>query len=347
MVMIFLFGSKQNLFQKRYKVRAIFGNVSGLRVGAPVFVAGVNVGSVDRLRFVSAAEVSVEPTPVPGEEAENHRPMQFGKVEISLDIEDRFKDQIRSDSVATIGSVGLLGDKSVDISVGSAGEAVVAPDDVLHSVDPLTLSDVIDRIAPIRDKLDKILGDLSEVTGNLTGEDTPIARSLRNVSSILDKIDSGEGTLGQLINSPTIGNRLDEVLQQVDSLAASVRTAAEQIQRATVDLPETMASARKVADEVATLSVKLRQTADEFPAIVKDLRVVTENLKIASQSFPSLAVETEAGVGKATQVFDAAGKTIFLRGYIDNSVQQLPTALERGAPAARPAAPAAAPSHAR
>ena len=174
MAMIVAFGSQQNLFQRRYRVRAVFGNVSGLRVGAPVFVAGVNVGSVEAVRFVPASQVPAEAR-APGEEIEPRRPVQVGRVEISLSIEDRFQEQIRADSIASIGSVGLLGDKSVDITVGSAGEAVVAPEEVLRSVDPLTLSDVIDQIAPIRDKLDKILGDVAQVTGNLTGEDTPVA----------------------------------------------------------------------------------------------------------------------------------------------------------------------------
>ena len=52
--MVVLLGSQQRIFEKRFAVNAIFGTVSGLRAGAPVFVAGVNVGAVDRLRFVSA-----------------------------------------------------------------------------------------------------------------------------------------------------------------------------------------------------------------------------------------------------------------------------------------------------
>jgi hypothetical protein len=53
-------------------------------------------------------------------------------------------------------------------------------------------------------------------------------------------------------------------------------------------------------------------------------------LKVASQSFPQLAVETQRGVRDATTVFDAAGKTIFLRGYVDQNKAKLPAAIERG-----------------
>jgi len=56
---------------------------------------------------------------------------------------------------------------------------------------------------------------------------------------------------------------------------------------------------------------------------------VAQNLKTASDSFPQLAVETQRGVREATTVFDAAGKTIFLRGYVDQTTARLPAAIER------------------
>jgi hypothetical protein len=149
------------------------------------------------------------------------------------------------------------------------------------------------------------------------------------MANILAKIDRGEGTLGELVNSPAIANELEATLQGARETLISVQATVEQIRSATVDLPPTMKSVRKVADEVAELSVELRESARRFPAIAEDLRVVAQNLKVASESFPQLAVETQRGVREATTVFDAAGKTIFLRGYVDQSTAKLPAAIER------------------
>src|SRR5512146_1219905 len=63
MVMIVMVGSEQRIFERRFRLRAVFGTVSGLRIGAPVFVAGVNVGSVDRIKFVPSETVQISPTP--------------------------------------------------------------------------------------------------------------------------------------------------------------------------------------------------------------------------------------------------------------------------------------------
>jgi phospholipid/cholesterol/gamma-HCH transport system substrate-binding protein len=326
--MVVLLGAQQRIFEKRFRVNAIFGTVSGLRAGAPVFVAGVNVGSVDRLRFVSAD--TYQPT-VDEPASAPPRPVgRVGKVEVVMNVEERFHDQIRQDSVATIASVGLLGDKSIEISVGGADQPVVAPGATLRSQDPLTLTEIIDQIEPIRDKLDTILGDIASATGNLTGGDKPIAKSLESMSNILEKVDRGEGTIGRLVNSPAVEVELTATLENARALLISAQTTVEQIRAATADLPATMVSVRKVADEVAELAVSLRESARRFPDIVADLQVVAENLKTASDTFPLLAIEAQRGVREATTVFDAAGKTIFLRGYVDQTASKLPAAIERG-----------------
>jgi phospholipid/cholesterol/gamma-HCH transport system substrate-binding protein len=327
MFMVFLLGAQQRIFEKRFQINAVFDTVNGLRAGAPVFVAGVNVGSVELLRFVPAGTYQ----PTAEEEGEARKAIGLvGKVEVVMNIEERFRDQIRADSIATIGSVGLLGDKSVEISVGSSGQPVVEPGETLRSQNPLTLTDIIDQVEPIRDKLDKILGDIASATGNLTGEDTPIARSLHSMSNILDKVDKGEGTIGRLVNSPEVETDLTATLKNARALLASAQGTVDQIRAATADLPQTMASVRKVADDVAALSTELRESAQRFPQIAANLDVVSKNLKTASESFPLLAVEAQRGVRNASNVFDAAGKTIFLRGYVDQTKSKLPAAIERG-----------------
>lgn len=328
MVMIVLLGAEQRIFEKRFQVKAIFGDVSGLRAGAPVFVAGVNVGSVERLRFVpveSAQPISeaIGPTEKPEELS------RVAKVEVVMSVEERFREQIRRDSIATIASVGLLGDKSVEIAVGSSSEPAIEPGAVLRSQDPLTLTQIIDQIEPIRSKLDKILGDIASATGSLSGDDAPLGRSLESISNILAKIDSGEGTLGRLVNSPEVEEDLRATLVDARELLVSAQGAVEQIRAATTELPATMSSVRKVADEVADLSETIGESAQRFPQIVADLSAVAENLRLASQSLPQLTVEAQRGVREATTVFDAAGKTIFLRGYVDQSTAKLPAAMER------------------
>jgi phospholipid/cholesterol/gamma-HCH transport system substrate-binding protein len=329
MLMVALIGSEQGLFRRRFEVRAVFGTVSGLRAGAPVFVAGVNVGGVKSIRFVAPRESRAPLTPV---EEESGYTRRVGEVEVQLTIEEGFHPQIRRDSVATIASVGLLGDKSIEISVGSATEPEVEPGSVLQSEDPLTLTEVIDRVQPIARKVDAILTDISALTGTLAGKEAPVQRAIHSLGNILEKVDEGQGTLGQLVNSNTIGREAEAALANFDALLLEARKAAGDVQRALADLPPTMASARRVADDVARLAESLRKSADRLPEITDDVAKFASNLEEASQSFPTLAVEAEQGVRRASRVFDAAGKTIFLRGSMEPSQPGLPAAMGRSDP---------------
>ncbi|MDG2306442.1 MAG: MlaD family protein [Candidatus Binatia bacterium] len=320
--MVVMLGSEQRIFEDRFQLRAIFGNVSGMRVGAPVFVAGLSVGTVEQLRFVQPGEARRQDPGGPGAPPAEDR---VSEIEVVIKIEERFRQQIRQDSIATVGSVGLLGDKSIEVSVGSASEPVVEPGAVLTTVDPLSLTDVLDEVQPMAKKLEQILGDISILTGQMSSDDSTLMTGLDSLSNILQKVDRGEGTIGALVNSSTTVDELDDLL-------GSGRDALSEIRDATQDLPPTMASVRQVAAEVEELSVSLRETAERFPAIAADLQVIVENLRLASQSLPTLSVQAEQGVRKASDVFDAAGKSILLRGNIPTAPARLPTGLSRSDP---------------
>lgn len=320
--MIVMLGSEQRIFEERIQLRAIFGNVSGMRVGAPVYVAGLSVGTVEQLRFVAPGEARKQESTV--RRTSDKAPL-VSDIEVVMKIEERFRQQIREDSVATVGSVGLLGDKSIEISVGSASEAIVQPGAVLTTVDPLSLTDMLDEVQPMAQKLEQILGDISILTGQMSSEDSTLMTGLDSLSNILQKVDRGEGTIGALVNSSTTVDELDELL-------ASARDALAEIRAATEDLPPTMASVRQVAAEVEELSVSLRQTAERFPAMAADLQVIVENARLASDSLPTLSVQAEQGVRKASDVFDAAGQSILLRGNMPSAPARLPTGMSRNAP---------------
>ena len=98
---IFQLGRSQSLFARKAVLKASFTDVSGLVVGAPVRLAGYDVGIVQRVEF--DPDLSVK------------------KVHLDLGVERRYLTRIRADSIARLTSKGLLGDTIINISVGSAG----------------------------------------------------------------------------------------------------------------------------------------------------------------------------------------------------------------------------------
>ncbi len=311
-IMIAMLGSEEGVFRPRVRLRAVFANSSGLRPGAPVLLAGLNVGSVKGLSLTAegAADGRV-------------------RVQVVLDVDRERLENIRADSMATIGSVGLLGDKSIEITVGDPSAAPIEPDALLETEEPVSLAAAAEQLEPMLHKLDSILTDVAKLSHELAAPEAPVLRSLESLDSILERIDRGEGTIGHLVASAQTGVSLDETLAEAKEAFADVRAA-------TAELPATMAQVRRAAEDIAVISGELREAAQVLPGVAADAAVVGRNVRLASESFPAIASGAEHGVRQASEVLDAAGQSVLLRGSMPAPVQPAPLTLGREA-APRPA----------
>ena len=99
MVVIFMLGDISDMFERRFTVYARFDDISGLRVGAPIYLAGINVGKVEKIRFPGSLEEK--------------------KVVVTMRVRSEYRIRVRNDSAASVMTQGLLGDKAIFITVGS------------------------------------------------------------------------------------------------------------------------------------------------------------------------------------------------------------------------------------
>jgi phospholipid/cholesterol/gamma-HCH transport system substrate-binding protein len=219
---VFTIGSHQKYFQRQYTLWASFSNISGLIVGAPVRLAGLTVGRVNTIRFpedTGAKTITVE-----------------------LKINKAVQKRIRDDSIASIQTMGLLGDKYVEVSLGSPDHAVLQDEARIDSVDPIDLLAYAAKIEETIDAVNTILIDVKAISGQIRGgkgllhallydpaggelvnnlavasgsaEDlmTDLSSAVKSVDHIVKKVERGEGTLGGIINDPTVYEDLKVVL---------------------------------------------------------------------------------------------------------------------------------------
>src|SRR5882672_1642602 len=113
---VFWIGNKQFLFHSTYRLQAEFQNVAGLNGGAEVRVGGIHEGTVRQIQLPM-------------------RPNE--KVRVLMDMAGPTHSVIKNDSVATIRSEGLVGDKFVEISFGSEQAPKVKNGDTIQGEPPL------------------------------------------------------------------------------------------------------------------------------------------------------------------------------------------------------------------
>ncbi len=185
-LIILTLGKKQGLFQRhaRYEVR--FEHVGGLVPGSAVWLNGVVVGAVEEV------ELPTDP----------NQP----QINVRFRIDERLAERVRADSTVRIRTLGLLGDRYLEISSGSPSQPQLAPGSVITGREPTDVAAVLSQGG---DAMTNILA---------------ISTSLRR---ILERVERGEGVLGELTTSPESGRkvveRLDSVLEQTDALLKNVQ----------------------------------------------------------------------------------------------------------------------------
>ncbi len=183
---ILVVGKKHGLFVRYYDYSTRFFDVGGLAEGAPVWLDGVVVGSVRKV------VLSGDP--------------EDREITVHFRVESRVAGRLRDDSRVRLRTLGLLGDRYLDLSSGSANRPVLPPNSLVPSQEP---TDV---------------GEVFRQGGDVVTNVLAISASLRRV---LDRVDRGEGILGELTVSPENGERVMErlasVLEQADEVLRDVR----------------------------------------------------------------------------------------------------------------------------
>src|SRR5438105_3827888 len=127
---IFLIGQRQFLFSSTYQLTTTFKNVAGLNDGAEVRVGGIHKGTVKQIRLPAQ----------PG-----------GEMTVLMDLERSTKKVIRTDSVASIQTEGLLGNKYVEVSFGSNQAPTITDGGSIASAPTLDIADLMRKTNDIMD----------------------------------------------------------------------------------------------------------------------------------------------------------------------------------------------------
>ena len=172
MVFLFFIGSEQKIFARKNEYEVRFDTVAGLAEGNPVKISGVTVGVVKDIRLP--------------------RDPKQKDVQISLMVDRKYSERIRTDSRARLKKLGLLaGDNYIDITPGSPRFEVLEPGALIP--------------AQRQTNVDQLISSGEDLVDNLV----QISYSLKN---ILSRVDRGEGLLGEITTAPETKQRLTDTL---------------------------------------------------------------------------------------------------------------------------------------
>lgn len=212
-VAIYNLGKAAHLFSKRYTLVAFLPNANGLRVGGSVLVAGQLAGSIRQIDFL----------PVDADTTRN--------LKVVVEVETDLKQQIREDSKAHVRTLGLLGDKVLDISPGTPKTSPLEPGDTLSLAPSLDYEAVIAQASGAVGDLVQLTSDLKQITGGIVrGEGTmgqlvtdrslydQLTGTMTQMNGLLARLQKPNGTFGRMVDDPALYDHLVGVLASTDSL---------------------------------------------------------------------------------------------------------------------------------
>jgi phospholipid/cholesterol/gamma-HCH transport system substrate-binding protein len=205
MVFVLTIGSQSRIFERRYTLHAFFGTIEGLNVGAPVRLAGVSIGSVSAITF--------------------SKDLSSKKIRVTMSLDARLQDRIREDSIASIGTIGLVGDKVLELTVGSPEKKVLPPGAVVASIDPTDYAELLQRGNRIVDNVVKISDSVSQLLGGGAGTaaQKDLGGSIASLSRIMGEIESGSGLLHAMVYDKRSGNILKDLSEATTSLKRTAK----------------------------------------------------------------------------------------------------------------------------
>ncbi len=219
-VVLGLLGRSRSLFSQKALLYTSFDNISGLVVGSPVRLAGVDIGIVQTIRFDPDLGVK--------------------KVRVTLGVQSKYLERIRTDSVARLSSKGLLGDMLINIAVGSQNFAPLRSGDTLQSQESEGLAQVVDSVQDGITEVRKLVGHVDERLQVVLSDDVArdLQRTVRASANLMEGIERGDGLLHDIIYKPQLAQsvaglmseaqqsaqRLNQALGRVDSILAAVES---------------------------------------------------------------------------------------------------------------------------
>jgi phospholipid/cholesterol/gamma-HCH transport system substrate-binding protein len=288
-VTIMSVGGQSRLFSSKAHFRVVFPNTEGLRVGSPVKIAGVQVGTVTEVHLPT------DPT--------------ASGIEAELGIESAYAMRVREGSLAELKYLQWLsGEKYVEVSPGDSSRAVLAEGSVIPVASGQAFlqkgADIAENLNDITISLKGILTPLQEGKGLLgqaiqdpefgTESLAHLKATLDNLEAITGRIRKGESFAGKWLSDPAMAGSAGELSKAIHDLSSILDAIARREgaigaliaeggtgEQAVSDLRDAAASLRRIAEKLESkdgLFGKLLNDTEYSSAIAADLKATLRNL---------------------------------------------------------------------
>ena len=234
LIALFELLGKETIFARMVEYKTSFKSIPGLKLGDPVRLAGVDVGTVRDIQVIGA------------------------RVEVTLRVKPG--TPVKTDSIATIKLTSLLGTNFVDLTFGSPAAQLAPPGSLLQSTEPPDLNTLLARLNDAAGDVQTLARQLNEGLGKSL---EPISGAFQSMDRIAKQIEKGQGTLGKLISS-------DDLYREIQAIAGNMNKLSQQMARGEGTLGK-LANDDALYNDLRSLTADLKVASQGLSRIAKDV----------------------------------------------------------------------------
>jgi phospholipid/cholesterol/gamma-HCH transport system substrate-binding protein len=295
---VYLIGQRQNMFKKTFTLSSYFQNVNGLQKGNNVRYSGINIGTVKDITMVNDSTIKVD-----------------------MAIEEKIISQIKKNSIATIGSDGLVGNMIVNIVPGKGVSEVIGNEDIIESYNKIGTDDILNTLNTSSENAAILTSDLLKITNSIT---------------------KGKGTIGVLLNDTIMAQDLK---QSINNLKMASRGASNTINELNVIISSVKTnddtvlgmllndsiSGKKLKDIV----INLETSSIEIETLLNNVNIIVDDFKYSEGTYNYMVKDTSLvnslkstlknineGTDKFNQNMEALKHNFLTRGYFKKLERQ-------------------------
>ena len=257
--LLFLMTSASGLgvFTKKLTITTYFENAAGLKDGGAVNLQGVTIGNVKSVSVTSAPDRKLTP------------------VMVVMKLDSKYQASLHKDSIAALSTVGILGDEVVDISSQFATGPPLQDGDELKTKETPSLSDVMKEGQGTIDNLNVILAKLNNVVDNL---------------------QSGKGTIGQLLTNPELYNKFLATTNDLDKMVLKLNSKDNSVGQLLNDNGEMYGHLNDIVSKTDDIATDLQSGKGTVGKLLKD-ETAYNNANESLKNLNAILADAQAGKG--------------------------------------------------
>jgi phospholipid/cholesterol/gamma-HCH transport system substrate-binding protein len=293
---IFLIGNRHEAFSHHVLLYANLPNLDGIEKGSKVQVSGMDAGQVTKIEVPASPE---------------------SPFRVQMRINEELHGLVRTDSLVTVDTQGVVGETFLTIHPGSSGAAEVPANSTLQSKAPVSISDLLTHGLDVMNDAD---ATMKEVKGKLNTALDGVTGTVGNANDLLVGLKEGRGPAGMFLRDDKMAAQIRDTVSSVQSTTATLNQASARVNGLVEDL-EKHQLAQKLDDtmtQIHSASTQANITLQELhqslgQALGPDTNGVSAGLNI-SETLTNL----NAATGNMAEDTEALKHNLFFKGFFDH-----------------------------